>query len=138
MAEGLLKKYLEEAGKSDVKVSSAGIMALDDSVPTAETKEVMEAHGIGMESFKSRRLTRQLIKDVDLILVMENMHRDFIVKMYPEAAAKTHLFKKFGSDNKRRYPEGLDVPDPIGSPIDFYKLSFEIIKEEAKRIADLI
>ena len=138
MAEGLFKKYLKEVGKGYISVTSAGIMTVNGSVPTDETLMVMKDHGIDVSDVKSKRLTRELIKSSDLILVMAEMHRDFILRRVPEAASKTHLLKKFGSDNIRRYPEGPDVPDPIGRPIDYYKLSLQIIKEEAGRIVGLL
>ena len=138
MAEGLLKKYLSLSGKCDIEVSSAGIMALDGFPPTEETIRVMKEDGVDIGLFRSRRLTKEMIGKSDLILVMEDMHRDFVIKMDPSAAAKTHILKKFGADDKRKYPQGSGVPDPIGKPLDFYKLSFQIIKEEVRRIAGLL
>ena len=80
-----------------------------------------------------------MIKNSDLILVMENSHKDIISKMAPEAAAKTHLLKEFLIDKgSKNYPENTGVPDPIGEPTDFYRLSFEVIKDNIKRIARLI
>jgi len=138
MAEGLLKKYLKEAGKGNIKVSSAGIMALDGFSPTAETILVADEGGIDVSSIRSRRVTKDMIKRSDLILAMETMHKDFIVGMDPEAASKTRLLRSFEAGADRKYPEGQGVPDPIGKPLDFYKLSFQIIKEETKRIAGLL
>jgi len=138
MAEGLFKKYLKEAGKGDIKVTSAGVVAMDGFAPTDETIEVMRGQGVDVSGMKSRRLTREIIKMSDLILVMEDVHKDFVLRLVPEAASKAHLLKKFGAYNTRRYPEGADVPDPIGKPIDFYKLSLQIIKEETKRVVSLL
>jgi len=138
MAEGLLRKYLKEAGKASIRVGSAGIMALDGFSPTAETILVSDADGVDVSAIRSRRLTKDMIKRSDLILAMETMHRDFIVGMDPEAAPKTHLLRLFKAGPDRKYPEDQGVPDPIGKPLDFYKLSFQIIKEETKRIAGLL
>ena len=138
MAEGLFKKYLKEAGKADIKVTSAGIMALDGFAPTDETVKVMKDQGVDVSGIRSKRLTEEIVKASDLILVMEDMHKDFILRLVPEAASKTYLLKKFRSHDTRKYPEDSDVPDPIGKPIDFYKLSLEIINEEAKRITGLL
>jgi len=138
MAEGLFKKYLKESGKANIRVSSAGIMALDGFSPTAETILVADEGGVDVSSIRSRRITKDMIRRSDLILVMEAMHRDFIVGMDPEAAAKTHFLRLFKAESDRKYPEGQGIPDPIGKPLDFYKLSFQIIKEETKRIAGLL
>lgn len=138
MAEGLLKKYLKEAGKGDIEVSSAGITALDGFTPMEETVDVMKTQGVDVSGLRSRRLTKEMIETNDLILVMEGIHKDFVLKLDPSAAGKTHLLKKFGAGDRSKYPEGEGVPDPIGKPVEFYRLSLEIIKEEAKRIAGLL
>jgi len=138
MAEGLFKKYLKDSGKGDIEVASAGIMAIDGFPPTDETISVMKDSGVDVSGYKSKRLTSDLINKSDLVLVMEDIHKDFVIRMDPSAEGKVHLLKKYGANNKRKYPEGDGVPDPIGRPIDFYKLSLEIIKEEAKRIVALL
>ena len=138
MAEGLFKKYLKEIGKGDIEVASAGIMALDEFSPTGETIEVMKGEGVDVSGYRSKRLTADLINKSDLILAMEGVHRAFVLRIDPMAEPKVHLLKKYGADDKRKYPEGDGVPDPIGKPLDFYRLSLEIIKEETKRIAGLL
>lgn len=138
MAEGFLKKYLKEAGKEHIQVSSAGIMAIDGFSPTAETILVAGAEGVDVSGVRSRKLTKNMVRKSDLILVMEEMHRDFVIGLDPKAGPKTHLLKSFAAGADKKYPEGSGVPDPIGKPLDFYKLSLQIIKEETKRIAGLL
>ena len=138
MAEGLMRRYLKEAGKANIRVSSAGIMALDGFSPTAETILVADEGGVDVSAIRSRRITKDMVKRADLILAMEDIHRDFVVGMDPEAAGKTHLLRSFKAGPDRKYPDGQGVPDPIGKPLDFYKLSFQIIKEETKRITGIL
>ena len=138
MAEGIFRKYLKDAGKNDIDVASAGIMAIDGFPPTDETIKVMKDNGVDVSGYKSRRITADLINKSDLVLVMEGVHKDFVIRIDPSAEGKVHLLKKYGSSDKRKYPEDDGVPDPIGRPLDFYKLSLEIIKEEAKRIVALL
>lgn len=138
MAEGLFKKYLKEAGKGDIEVRSAGIMAPDGARPTDETIKVMKDEGVDVSGYRAKSITADLIHKSDLILAMEGIHRAFIVGTDPMAEDKVHLLKKYGADDKRKYPEGDGIPDPVGRPMDFYKLSFETIKEEVKRIVGLL
>lgn len=138
MAEGLFKKYLKDSGKGDIEVASAGIMALDGFPPTDETVEVMKGEGVDVSGYRSKRLTAEHIKKSGLVLVMEGIHKAFILRMDPAVEDKTYLLKNYMANDKRKYPEGAGVPDPIGRPIDFYKLSLEIIKEEAHRIVALL
>ena len=138
MAEGLLKKYLKEAGKEYIKVESAGIMAIDGFPSTNEAIEVMKGEGIDISKHRSRRITADLISKSDLILAMEGAHKAFVIRLDPMAESKVYLLKKYGMENKRKYPEGDGIPDPIGRPMDFYKLSLQIIKEEVERITKLL
>ena len=138
MAEGLMKKYLKESGREDVEVRSAGIIALEDFLPTDETIEVMKQEGIDVSDFKSKHVTAELIKKAGLILVMERAHKDSIVRMVPEAASKTYLLKEYKSEGAHNFLDNMNIRDPIGKSIDYYKLSFGMIKDQVKRIVKLI
>ncbi len=138
MAEMLLKKYLKAEGKSHIKVSSAGIGAIEGFSPTAETIEVMKEEGIDVKGFKSTKVSKNLIKDADLILVMEPLHKQEVIKAVPEAASKIYLLKEFGLDERSFHPEGFSIPDPIGRSIENYEYCLEMIKKEIERIAKLL
>ena len=138
MAEALLKKYLKAAGKESITVGSAGTGTFDGMPPTNETIDVLKGEGIELTGFRSKVLNAKIIKEADLILAMEDMHRDIIVRMAPEAAAKTHLLKEFGNPGPRDHEEGASVPDPVGRPVEFYKYVINMIKKEIGRIAELL
>lgn len=138
MAEGLLRKYLKELGKGGIEVASAGIAAIDGLGPTEATIEAMKREGIDVSSVRSRRLTEDLIKKADLIIVMEPAHWDAVVFKAPEAAVKTHLLREFGRDEANACGDVCGVPDPIGMPIEDYRQCLAVIKEEVRRIARLI
>lgn len=138
MAEGLLKKYLKEQGRNDIDVKSAGVCAIDDMKPTVETVEIMRKAGVDVSAFKSRCLTDELINKSDLILVMAAHHMDDIIKRVPGAAPKVHMLKACGLDTDTGTYDELDIPDPIGHPIGYYKFVLEIIEKEIKRISKLL
>lgn len=138
MAEGLLKKYLKEFKKDYIEVRSAGIGTLNGMMPTDGTIEVMAGEGIDVSKYTSKKLTDDLIKNSDLILVMEYMHKDAVAKRAPEAASKTYLVKEFGVDEEIDRPEGFSIPDPIGRPMKDYEYCFNTIKKEIERIAKLL
>ncbi len=138
MAEGLLKKYLKELGKTDIEVRSSGVRALTGLAPADATIEVLSKEGADVSGYRSQDLTNDLIKTSDLILVMEELHKKEVLRRMPEASSKTYLLKEFGRSNKDKYPEGIDVPDPIGMPISEYRGYMNIIKEEIERVAGLL
>ena len=138
MAEGLLKQYLKAFGRDDIEVRSAGVGAVDGLPPTNGTIEVMNRKDVDVSNYRSKKLTNDLIKNSDLILVMEYSHKDEVIRRMPEARSKTYLLKEFGLDEKVVRPDGFSVPDPIGRPIKDYEYSLDTIKSEIERIVKIL
>lgn len=132
MAEGLLKKMLEDRGRSDILVYSAGISAIGGFSPTDNTIKVMEKEGIDVSGHKTAKLTQQMIKDADLILGMENIHRDEVINLDPSAKEKTYILREY--INKKEGSSGFGIPDPIGRPMEVYERVLGMIKESIEEL----
>lgn len=134
MAEALLKKKLKEERRQDVEVLSAGIMMLEGMGATQETKELLAGEGIDVSAHRSQRVTKDIIKKSDIILVMERLQEKRILELAPEAKNRLFLLKEFAKirDNN------LDIGDPIGRSIEFYRETFAMIKETIERIGNII
>lgn len=129
MAEGLMRKLVEDAGREEeFHIGSAGVAAFDGYEASAETLQVLSKHGIDMSEHKSRRLTAQMVRTADKIFVMENMHRTAVLQEWPEAAEKTHLLTEYEKKAARRGHE-IDIPDPIRMSNTFYRNVFQVIRE---------
>ena len=125
MAEGYLVKRLKELGMSSIKVISCGVSAVSGQSPTNEAIEVMKKEGVDVSDYKSTTLTKTLIDEADIILVMERMHKERILKVSPEAENKIRLLMEFATNSGYK---SLDIEDPVGRPIEFYREVFEVIK----------
>jgi protein-tyrosine phosphatase len=134
MAEGILKKLLTELGRKDVLVGSAGIAAVTGVPPTDETVQAAQEAGIDVSGYHATDLTDWLIEDADIILVMENVHKEEIVRRVPRAASKTFLLKEYAYPEKIQDPEMYGIQDPIGWGADYYRHTFGVIKREIERI----
>ena len=128
MAEAFLREYLKSKG--EFEVISAGITAMDGFPPTPETIEVMKEEGIDISTTFSKPFSPFLAKAADIILVMSDTHRDFLLKKVPELKAKVHLYKEFAQN----MDTGREVPDPIGQPLSFYKTVRDQIKNASIEI----
>ena len=131
MAGGLLKKML--ADKDDYKIMTAGTAGIAGMPPTYEAARVMSEQNIDLSGHRSSSLSDEMIREADLILVMERAHKEAILRHSGGAADKTYLLTEFG---RRRSEEKLvdpDIPDPIGKPLDFYRKVFDIIREGIER-----
>jgi len=139
MAEGILRKRLAELGRDDVEVKSAGVRAMAGMPSTLETIEVMKEEGVDVSGYRSKNLTSDMVKRADLILAMEPMHKEEILRLAPEAKDKVHLIKQYKHpvSIKNRFFNKHDpifsVHDPIGSPVEEYRITRDEIKMEIER-----
>ena len=134
MAEGLFKRAVAGREKG-FKVSSAGVAAMDGYPSTLETIRAMAREGLDAVPHKTRRLTREMADNADHIFVMEKVHRDMILRYWPELEPKVRLLTDFSPDPQSR---GTDVPDPIQQSDDFYREVLNMIDGCVKKIAESV
>ncbi|MDD5238298.1 MAG: L-threonylcarbamoyladenylate synthase [Candidatus Omnitrophica bacterium] len=134
MAQALLKKVLKEKNRADVEVLSAGTLILSGLGVTEGTKEVLRREGIDASAHRSQRVTKEMIKKSDIILVMEKQHEERILSLAPEVKNRLFLLKEFAKINDNN----LNIVDPIGKPLEFYEKTFQVIKEAVERISNII
>ncbi len=135
MAKALLEKKLKEQGRSDdIEVLSAGLMMLGGLSAAEEVKELLKQEGMDVSRHRSQGVTGSMLKKSDLILVMEKMHEERILKIAPEVRNRLFLLKEFAKIKE----SSLDISDPIGRPMDFYVETFAVIKEAIDRVSQII
>jgi len=133
MAKALLEKKMKEKGRFEVEVLSAGLMMSGLSA-TEATREVLKREGMDVSGHHSQRVTNEMIKKSDIILVMEKLHEQRILQRAPEVKNRVFLLKEFAKISDR----GFDIPDPIGKPMEFYQQTYSVIKEAIERISNII
>ncbi|UCB51587.1 MAG: low molecular weight protein arginine phosphatase [Candidatus Zixiibacteriota bacterium] len=138
MAEGVLKKMLEDRGVGNIEVSSAGTHGLPNAPASLFAMEVAGDRNVDLSGHRSRRLTSEMIKGADLILAMSPEHLDYIKRIEGTAGRKTFLLKAFPQPDSasNKGPDGgvLSIEDPIGGSPEDYERSFSEIEKEIKRI----
>jgi tRNA threonylcarbamoyl adenosine modification protein (Sua5/YciO/YrdC/YwlC family) len=133
MAQWLLEKKLKELGRLDVEVLSAGIM-MGGLSATEATRRLLAQEGIDVSKHRSQRITKDLIRKSDIILVMERRHEEGVLEIAPQAKNRVFLLKEFAKikDND------LDIADPISKSDEFYTGIFSLIKDAVDTVAKLI
>ncbi|MCX5668572.1 MAG: L-threonylcarbamoyladenylate synthase [Candidatus Omnitrophica bacterium] len=134
MAEAYLKKLLHKNHRTDIQVSSAGVMAISGMGASLETREVLAKEGMDVEAHRSQRITQELVEQSDIILAMENVHEDKILQLVPEVKNRLFLLKEFAKINE----SNLDITDPAGSSLEFYQDTFLTIKDAVERISKIL
>ncbi|MCM8766439.1 MAG: low molecular weight protein arginine phosphatase [Candidatus Omnitrophica bacterium] len=126
MAAGLLKKMLKDKADNFV-IKSAGTSALEGMSASSEAQKTMLKEGIDISAHRSLRLTKEMIEEADLILVMEEAHRNVILNIYPEAEKKVYLLRSFAENISE--PTDWGILDPIGKPPEVYEEVLIVLKE---------
>lgn len=102
-AEFLLRQRIQEKGGC-INVASAGIGALVGKPANARAAACAADIGVDLGGHVARQLTREMVRDHDLILVMEAGHIRAVEAMAPEARGKVHLLG--------RWHNNIEIPDP--------------------------
>ncbi len=144
MAEGIFKKMLKERTEDDSKfnIISAGISALPGMNPTPESIKVMTEQDIDISRHIATQVQEDLVKKADLILVMSNTHKDYIKTKFTFAQDKIYLLKEFAQIDElksiQKTNKNYEVVDPLGRPIEFYRIIARELKENLEKILDKI
>lgn len=161
MGEALLRRQLAEHAV-DARVSSAGTMRWARP-PTDEAIAVMEERGLDIRPHRSRPLTAEVLRDVDLVLGMTRTHVDVAATQGDDGvAARTFLIGEVARlaeqigprregesvaawvarlDAARDHNRGRaidEVADPVGESIDFYRNTAEILDRHLSTFVPLL
>lgn len=132
MAEGIARKLLaDRAGCRPAKlpekgfeVRSAGLIGGGRPAPP-EAVAAARRLGADISGHRSRRLTRELIHDADVVFCMTAGHVQDVLRTAPASADKV----------RRLDPRG-DVQDPIGGDEDVYRRAAEQIEKAVRAALD--
>ncbi len=115
MASGLFRKRLEEEGLADgYEVRSAGVSAVEGSPASFNALRAMEEYGVDLGSHQAHLLTAEDVRRADVVVVMEEYHREAIAERLPEEAHKVHLLTELAG-------ESGDVEDVYGMGLEEYR-----------------
>jgi len=137
MAQGLLQlrlKRLEHRLTEPIEVASAGMLAVEGMSPSREALRLLQREGLDMSTHMARALTDDMIRAADLILAMEQVHLEDILRRVPEARGKVSLLKAFGLPSSGG-AHHADIPDPIGKTTEIYEDCFSVIQAAVDRVA---
>ena len=133
MAEAMLKSLIPKNWKDRVHISSAGTLGIYHARADANAIAVMREIGIDLSDHLSTGISKSLVDSSNIILVMEQGHRDVLVKEYLHARDKIFLLSRAYRDSDEKYSaEG--IADPIGQSLDTFRLIRDQIHQEIMRI----
>jgi protein-tyrosine phosphatase len=115
---------------SRIQVNSAGTAAWEGQPATEMAIEVVRRSGLDLSSHRSRRVTPELARAADWVLVMERAHLASVRALGAEPDRSRVLSE---------WPEpgepDLPVVDPFGGSLEAYEECWRRIRRHTERIA---
>ena len=121
--------------RQPVEVSSAGVFAMDGMSASRETARLLTQEGIDVSGHMARSLTPEMVRQADLLFVMELFQQEEVLRRVPGAQGKVHLLRAFGRPAGWASGGLTDIPDPIGKPAEGYEACLATIREDVERVA---
>ena len=141
VGEYLLRYYSKQSSVPEVReiiVDSAGISPVFKQM-SAHSAHYLELMGINSAEFQSKRITRELIKNHELILVMEENQKVDIKDLLDPAENGNNNslnFLKVMTFAEAAGFEG-DVEDPYGASWEVYRNVLDQIHHYAKKMIEI-
>lgn len=117
IAEYLLRERLGDR----VHVGSAGLSAMTGYPMDPTSLVLLREHGIDGDAHRARQLDTSLLRDADLVLVMETSHVEAVRRMAPEATGKVFMMD--------RWLNGRGIPDPYRQQRAAFEHVYTLIDE---------
>lgn len=130
LAEAIARKITIERGLHEVEVSSAGTSAWDGAPASDGALLVGMERNMDLSHHRAQSLTRELVRENDIILAMGPHHLERIEAL--GGSGKAYLLSDFASHGKSVRP----ISDPIGAELDVYRATTDELEEEIRRAMD--
>jgi protein-tyrosine-phosphatase len=115
MAMALFRDLLDREGVSDSwRVESTGTWAQAGRPASELAQQVMQERGLDLSDHLSRPISGGLLREFDLILVMEAQQRKAIRIEFPDIADRVHLLAEIAGEH-------AEIEDPYGKSLDTYR-----------------
>ena len=126
-----LKAYYPYA-KKKIRILSAGVKARSGGSASSVVKHVARINGFSLSGHRSDPFTRKLVKNADVILVMEHWQKENLLERFPKAGDKIFLMMEYLWHGEAR--DIRDIPDPTGQNTSDYQEFIDAAHSEVERI----
>lgn len=123
VAEAALRQFVP-----DVEVSSAGLHALVGRDIDPDSAEAARMQSIEIKPHAARQFTGAMGREADMIIVMEQHHRNEIIARWPHLSGKSFLLGHF--------EQGKEIPDPYRRGKGMHARMAELVLESVPHWAE--
>ncbi len=90
-------------------ISSAGTWTTEGRPAPDDAIEIARSFGVNLGAHQTRMVNKKMLEEADLIIVMEEGHKEALQVEFPFAQDKTYLFSQIFLGSI------YDIPDPAGA-----------------------
>jgi len=130
LAEALAQKLIVERALTDIEVLSAGTSAWDSAPASDGALLVGMERNLDLSPHRAQTLTRELVRDSDLVLGMGPHHLERIEAL--GGSGRSYLVTEYASRGATSRP----VNDPIGGELELYRATADELDQEIRRVFD--
>jgi len=130
-AAELLRQRADRLGVP-VQVASAGLEAMSNQEAYPLAKRTALRYGIHLSAHRTTPLSRDMVSEADLILVMETSQLQTMREQYPHASRKVLLLGRFGGAGE------YEIPDPYGGTVDTFIRCYDQLTKACDRLLPFI
>jgi protein-tyrosine phosphatase len=115
MAEYLFRDKmikLQPDSSKNITLSSAGTHAVPQGQISLHAKQLLNEENISCNQHEGAQITKKIIHNNDLILVMENIHKYSIKQISPESLGKVFLLGHWGKH---------EIADPYQQDLPYFR-----------------
>ena len=130
LAEAIARKIAIARGQSDVDVASAGTSAWSGAPASDGALLVGMERRLDLSPHRSQALSRELVHESDLVLVMGPQHLERAEAL--GGAGKSYLLADYASEGASQRA----ISDPVGAGLDVYRATADELEREIERVFD--
>lgn len=132
LAEAIARKIAIERGLHELDLSSAGTSAWDGAPASDGALLVGMERGMDLSQHRAQSLTRNTVREADLVLAMGPHHLERIEAL--GGTGKAYLLADYASHGASVRP----ISDPIGAELDVYRHTADELEGEIRRLLDRV
>ncbi len=127
-----MRAELDRIGADDAVVSSAGTGAWEGSPASEGAYLVGLEHEVDLSAHRGRLLTRDVVKEADVIFTMARHQRVRVEEL--GGKGRVHVLGEYAG----RVGEEAEVGDPFGADLEVYRATFDqldaLVRDVAQRL----
>ncbi len=135
MAQALMCEIVSQKGLAGLSISSCGLQALPWTTADRRLSIVIGDAYKSLKGFQSRPINTDIVNQADLILVMEERHRQAIASQFPWAQAKVATVTGFAGEKGEIKDFGESGQADV---LDWMKSCHNTLKACLGKVADRI